>query len=328
MTTEVDLIKEAVAGDRDSQFALARKYRDGDGVAVDTKKAIKWFNSASENGHIRAKYELALLLFKNGNKNEKTKAIALMEEAAKKGERDAMMYLARAYRDGTSVGKDAKKSIAMYKKAMSNGSIQAKLELAEALYKSEDPADRSMSVIYCYELVTGESEDKNAMFRLYLQYRYGVGTKVDSEIAYMWLKRASEQGHGGAAKEIKDYHVSATAKDPNGEMMFRLARKMKEEGSVNDAIGLYRKAVDMGFSRAKPELAELLYRSDDLMDRLESVRLGYESAVMGDKDGMFRLYLQYQYGVGVKKDLPVSEMWLKKAADAGHGTASKLVRNG
>ena len=45
--------------------------------------------------------------------------------------------------------------------------------------------------------------DKDAMFRLYLDYRYAVGTKMNMETAEMWLRKAAGAGHKGAEKELE-----------------------------------------------------------------------------------------------------------------------------
>ena len=131
MSAEIDIIKNAVLGDHNSQFRLGCMYRDGNFVKADTEKAIKWFTRASEGGHSRAKYELA-----------------------------------------------------------------------ELLYHSESEEAHVESFKLCRELVE-EENNKDAMFRLYLCYRYAVGTKKDLKQAEFWVRKAIEVGHKGAVKELE-----------------------------------------------------------------------------------------------------------------------------
>ena len=45
------------------------------------------------------------------------------------------------------------------------------------------------------------------MFRLYLQYRYAVGTKSDMKIARMWLEKAAEtagEKHSGKGEKADE----------------------------------------------------------------------------------------------------------------------------
>ncbi len=199
MSAELDLIKSAVSGDRNSQYKLAKMYRDGVSVDADANKAIKWFTSSAEQGHIRAKYELARILETDGTEKDREKIIPLLEDAAAAGENDAALYLTKKYRSGENVELD--NVITGLRKCSDNGSKRCKLELALILCKSELREDLLESIKLCYELAM--EGDKDAMFRLYLDYRYAVGTKMNKEIAGLWLRKAAEAGHNGAKKELE-----------------------------------------------------------------------------------------------------------------------------
>ena len=49
----------AERGDPDGRNGLGVRYRDGRGVARDDAEAVRWFRKAAEQGHDRAKQELA-----------------------------------------------------------------------------------------------------------------------------------------------------------------------------------------------------------------------------------------------------------------------------
>ena len=54
------LIKSAEAGDRESQYDLAYKYRYGKGVTQDLESAVFWFKKAAAQGHVDATYMVGL----------------------------------------------------------------------------------------------------------------------------------------------------------------------------------------------------------------------------------------------------------------------------
>ncbi len=202
MASEIELIKNAAAGDRDSQFRLGRMYRDGTTVEKDTKKAVKWFTAASDSGHVRAMYELAILLESEDVKKNRNKILKLLQESARCMEPEAMLKLARVYRDGTLGKANYDESVKMYKKCIDNGSSRAKLELAELLYKSEEYVDHLQCIKFCYELA--EEGDRDAMFRLYLCYRYAIGGKKNMVLAKKWAQKAADAGHKTAAKDLEE----------------------------------------------------------------------------------------------------------------------------
>ncbi len=134
----------------DATYELAKLYYLGDGVSENLKKAVELFEKASELGSILAKFELAeiyydhpdvkgankaIILYESLLKNEELKAncllklgriccrgkfgletdfrkgIIYLEEAAKFGNKNAMMDLAYFYYTGQFVEKDLKKAL-------------------------------------------------------------------------------------------------------------------------------------------------------------------------------------------------------------------------
>lgn len=201
MSYELELVSLAVAGDCKSQYELAKMYLEGKTVQVDKKKAARWFKNAADNGHVRSKYELACLYNSIGSDEEKALIIPLMESASNSGDSDASMYLLKSYRSGEYA--DYTKVVSCLRKCADGGSNRCKMNLAELLYKSDSREDRLESIKLCYELAM--DGEKDAMFRLYLQYRYAVGTKSDMRVARMWLEKAAENGHNGAKKELESF---------------------------------------------------------------------------------------------------------------------------
>ena len=54
------LVKSAEQGHAGAQNSLAICYDNGEGVAKDLKKAVKWFTKSAEQGDATAQYNLAI----------------------------------------------------------------------------------------------------------------------------------------------------------------------------------------------------------------------------------------------------------------------------
>ena len=188
-----NLIKEAMSGNSDAQYRLGKRYVESE---PNTDKAKMWFAAASNQGHKRAKYELALILLSEDGDNT-AEVCALLKESAASGDVDATLMLCRLYSDG--VGIDSDVVIRCLRYCSDNGSNQCKLKLAEMLYKSDKREDRMESKVLCYELAVAGNKD--AMFRLYLHYRYPLSEKTNMDLAKFWLQKAIDNGHKGALKE-------------------------------------------------------------------------------------------------------------------------------
>ncbi len=196
MYSEIELIKKAMSGDSNSQYRLAKAYIEQSKSDDDLAKARRWYSAASEHGHKRAKYELARLMM--ADEEIDWNAVTSLLKDASVEENDAAIELSKLYSDGVDL--DYKTVIKCLREGSDRGSNRCKMRLAELLYKGESREERLESIKLCYELAM--DGEKDAMFRLYLHYRYAVGTKTDMNIAVYWLKKAVESGHMGAKREL------------------------------------------------------------------------------------------------------------------------------
>ena len=103
-------ITAASAGNATVQFQLALAFANGDGVARDAGEALYWFEEAARQGHVKAKYNLALgKLF--GPVRDPESAGRWMESAADEEYRPAYRVLGWMYTTGTGVRKSAKDAV-------------------------------------------------------------------------------------------------------------------------------------------------------------------------------------------------------------------------
>jgi hypothetical protein len=99
------LRKSAEQNDPEGQFALAKMYMTGEGVAVDNSEANRLIRAAAAQGHDRAVITLALAyVARDARLGAETQtdpeAAELLVKAAELGEVAAMEALAKAYREG------------------------------------------------------------------------------------------------------------------------------------------------------------------------------------------------------------------------------------
>lgn len=100
---------DAARGNAGAQYLLAMKYKFGDGVAQNSRQAIKWLREASKLEYPHAQYQLA-----------------------------------QAYATGDNVAKDAKQALHWFEKAASNGSIAATYHLGMIYYQGHTVPQNSI----------------------------------------------------------------------------------------------------------------------------------------------------------------------------------------
>ena len=54
-----NILVAAEAGNSDAQFSLAIGYDKGEGVKMNSQKAVQWYQKSAEIGHANAQYNLA-----------------------------------------------------------------------------------------------------------------------------------------------------------------------------------------------------------------------------------------------------------------------------
>jgi hypothetical protein len=147
-----------------AQYQLAMMYKNGHGVAQNTKKAFELLTLAAEQNDSDAQFDLSLM-YSEGNVVEKDliKAFKLMAKSANKGLASAQYNLGVMYYKGQGVTKDNTEAAHWYKSA-------AKLNYALA------------------------------QFNLALMYFEGEGIEKSQEKSYIWNVIAAYNGYEDAAK--------------------------------------------------------------------------------------------------------------------------------
>lgn len=120
------LKKEAVGGNKRSQYNLGLAYLDGDQVKASAKKAIFWLKKSARQNYVKAIHKLGLIYFENkyGGSNYK-QGYKWMVRAAKANNGISQHYLALMYLQGKGVKKDVERAYYWATQAKKNKVIGA-----------------------------------------------------------------------------------------------------------------------------------------------------------------------------------------------------------
>lgn len=240
---------ESSAGRGFTQYALGKKYRDGQGVERNIQKAVElftlaakqgnsfaafalgkmylsndaslprdgttalnWITYASERGNQFAQCYLGKLLLKgaDGIPQDTNAALRWLRASVEQGNVHAEYALAMAYLKGESVPKDSLKAMELLKRASSREHQFAQYQLGKLLLQGEDvPKD----VVAAVHWLTASAMHGNqyAQYALGKLYLLGKGVEKDKDRAAKWFQMAANQGNEYAQYYLK--HMD----DPMGQ---------------------------------------------------------------------------------------------------------------
>ena len=240
---------ESSAGRGFAQYALGKKYRDGQGVERNIQKAVElftlaakqgnsfaafalgkmylsndaslprdgttalnWITYASERGNQFAQCYLGKLLLKgaDGIPQDTNAALRWLRASVEQGNVHAEYALAMAYLKGESVPKDSLKAMELLKRASSREHQFAQYQLGKLLLQGEDiPKD----VVAAVHWLTASAMHGNqyAQYALGKLYLLGKGVEKDKDRAAKWFQMAANQGNEYAQYYLK--HMD----DPMGQ---------------------------------------------------------------------------------------------------------------
>lgn len=240
---------ESDAGQGFAQYALGKKYRDGQGVERNIQKAVELFTLAAKQGNSFAAFALGKMCLSNDASlpRDETTALNWITYASERGNQFAQCYLgklllkgadgipqdtnaalrwlrasvdqgnvhaeyalAMAYLKGESVPKDSLKAMELLKRASSQEHQFAQYQLGKLLFQGEDvPKD----VVAAVHWLTASAMHGNqyAQYALGKLYLLGKGVEKDKDSAAKWFQMAANQGNEYAQYYLK--HMD----DPMGQ---------------------------------------------------------------------------------------------------------------
>lgn len=324
----------------EAQYLLGDMYLNGMGVEKDMKKALSYFKQSSIQGNSKSMYEMAKLMLQNkvpngltvlkesikkGNLNainflanmhmkgeivekDEKKAIELFKAAAELGHNEAQFELGKLYQKGKGVEKDMNKALYLFKKAAFSGFSPAGLYLGNMYISGFDvPTDYKKGYEYIHEAAI--SEDPNAMFALGVLYAEGKGCEKDENLAYEWIEKAGRKGSADANLYLGKFYTQIP-------------------DLHNAAIDCFKAAALGGKLECFEHLASH-YEMGDIVEKNDSEAFKY--LLMGSEFGhdicQLHLGVNFLKGLGTQMNPEKGIEWITKSAEQNLPQAQALLGN-
>ena len=199
----------AEGGDAFAQLQLGNHYSHAKPIERDYDLAVKWYEAASAQGHLRAKKQLAgMYEFGIGVKVDDHKAFELYKESAEGGIAESQANLGRMYEKGKGVVRNAAAAREWFLKAGKQGFLVYDYLNEDDLYNLGVMFATGDGVVK--DDVYSYGNYKAAAMKGHLKSQYALGLMCidDSNFyrsdkdAIKWFTMAAEQGHVDAKKHL------------------------------------------------------------------------------------------------------------------------------
>jgi len=288
-------------------YSRAELLRRSNKSSTDLGEAVRLYQILTDKGHGPSLRRLAIM-YATGDgvaQNYET-AIELYRRAIAAGQKDPLLYLARALRRTNRL----EDSFETYLQAVDVEVKGAERELAVLSMRGvfetvSDSFDRSAG----FELVTKLAEDGDPKAQLAVAdaYRNGWGTEVDAKKSFALYRQLLP---GGKSEVLNA--IASMLRDGEGV-----------ERDVDQAIVYYQQAIDAGSGRAMLRLARVQLKADYYKDALAS----FDRAVAGDINGArlerAKAHLDGDFGASSNKTFGAAE--ITKLANMGDTAAIALA---
>eukprot|EP00929_Paragymnodinium_shiwhaense_P086230 TRINITY_DN4675_c0_g1_i1.p1 TRINITY_DN4675_c0_g1~~TRINITY_DN4675_c0_g1_i1.p1 ORF type:complete len:948 (-),score=214.29 TRINITY_DN4675_c0_g1_i1:499-3342(-) len=195
------LLKAALRGHMNAQYAIGCLFLDGRGVEQDKRRAGKWFLSAAELGHAKAQYNLGVMLSKgDGIKADRLNAASWLVAAADQGHR--LQYRTpdvAVFGDGPWMDLEYQAGeTGPLEEAANGGDAYAQIRLGMIYYQGDGVRmDKAKASNYYMQAAT-YGDHPEAQYQMSCMLFEGDGVEKDEEYAFQFLQRAAKRGHAEA----------------------------------------------------------------------------------------------------------------------------------
>lgn len=308
----VTLQRAADRGHAEAQARVASMYLQGLGAPRSTSRALAYAQQSAAKGHPWGKYLLGLLLLDKepaaGLARDVRQGLMLLEESAEAGHDLALYQLARRYRLGLDVPKDADRSAAYFARVL------------ERLRQGAEGGDPE-----CQRRLGQRLQEP--------------GPQADETQATYWLKKAMAAGDPFAPGVLGWRYLSGGTQGRQEALALEAFRRGAQLGEVQALRGLGHMLLNgLGTARDDAKAAECLRRAAELGHPMAQGSYGWMlevgrgvakdeakaatwyrlAASQGDPGGQNNLGVLYRDGRGVAKDDVAAVNLFRQAAEQGH----------
>ena len=345
--TVFDEVKAAAEkGDVEAQYMLGEMYQNPLETEPDQGESIKWFTKAAEKGHVQAQLMLSMcyqgFLFSGEEKAkyvDPAKAVYWLEQAAARGDLDAICSLAGIYsRDDMGIEPDFERAREYYLRAAREGRLNEYSALAYYYYEGKLTEQDYTEALRLY-LLAAEGGNSWDMRRVAKMYAEGLGTAPDAAVSRQWLVKAAYASLPEARRLLGEIHFKGedvrfyewesarwrelALDEPGLGAIHMLANYYEQQTPMkkdpDEALRWYKLAARSG---DVPSALDLGYMYGDRagyygieQNYAEAAKWFAVAADAGEAYAQHRLGLMYVKGQGVPRDLVEAYVWLAKACD-------------
>jgi localization factor PodJL len=189
---------------------------------------------AVETGDPVALYDQAIELLQTG---EKSRAVALMKDAAGRGLVVAKYRMGKLYESGEGVPRDLAAARGWTEQAATAGNVKAMHDLA-VFYASGDAGPQSYAAAVEWFRQASEHGLVDSQYNLAVLYDQGLGVSIDKAEAAFWFEVAGRAGDPDAARRARALQAELAIED--AEIVKRRARAYNAKAPnprANGALG-------------------------------------------------------------------------------------------
>jgi TPR repeat protein len=324
-----------------AMFELGVAYHEGDGAAVDLKRAQHWYHQAFAQGNLAAHYNLGhfwMLCPDNQHTTDFDADANWFKEQADKGDAPAQWVMGICAQVGAGgATKNLEEAVRYYRMGAEQNFAPAACNLADK-YENGMGVQQDLTQALQLYLKAAEQGVSAALYSLGCMYRDGRGVAQDNAEAARWLKRAADNDYQDAkdalralpgssyqqAQLLSEKVRSATATDakkPTAQQLHEQALAVydpKDPKALALAFALHQSAAEQGHAHALFQLGFMHLRGfATKANPVRAVELYQQAAALGDPYAPMALAKMYEEGSDIPANPVEARRWYEKAAEQG-----------
>ncbi len=192
----------AEQGLAEAQVALGSLYCHGQGVPLDCREALRWFQKSSDQGDPSGRYHVGVMYYYGpAVPQDYGEAIRLFREAADHGYSTAQDQLGTMFANGIGLPQDYAAAFAWYRKSAELGYARGQEHFGTMYYRGHGVKQDYVEAASWYRKAADQG-DPAAEYDLGAMYHYGQGVPQSLTEARGWLRTAAVQDNDDALSAI------------------------------------------------------------------------------------------------------------------------------
>ncbi len=217
--------RAADMGSTEGMAQLGRCYMENIGVVEDKRLGLEWFTKAAEANNLSAMNYLGeAFIDGTTGRSDTNKGVEWLQRSAQFGDRAALLRLGQVYSDGT-VRVDEKRASRYFQQAAERGDTEAMYQIARRLTNGTG-IDKNKEAAYKWYTQAADRDHLNSINQLAVCYSSGEGVTRNATKAFTLFKQAADQDHMEAVANLAICYARGLGTPVNKEESARLYLKV------------------------------------------------------------------------------------------------------